>query len=449
MLRCLIMNEQNIQLAAAGGAGELARPESRIKITIRPATADDVKTIDALQKPMTKAVGFLHFGAIKGYIEKGDVLVAEGDSHHREPRSGTEGESVSGSEPIPSTSSSSVSSVHSVVKKIVGYIIGRDSYYRNQTCGYITQLNVHPDYRRHLVGAKLVEALFERAAYGCKLYSCWCAQDLPANRFWESIGFVPIAFRTGSERKERIHIFWQKRIRTGDTETEYWYPNKTSGGQIGEDRIVVPIPPGTHWSDAKPTIIPGVTGVNDVPMYQEPPELPAALEEEIKELSKRKTKQPAKQKDVSVGRPKNLVSRGGLRSPTPSQVAAKKAAAQRQKEEEERQEKLKAARKAKRKRQKRKYSDAFIAAAREFRDRFLESAHQPGNEGLIALPQGKYEVSRAIEGPAGLEGMLGGAGALTGDVRDHEEDDVDIIDAEFTVVENVEDDRAQEMRSAA
>jgi hypothetical protein len=46
----------------------------------------------------------------------------------------------------------------------------------------------------------LVQAMFERAAYGCKLFCCWCAQDLAANYFWESIGFVPLAFRTGSRR---------------------------------------------------------------------------------------------------------------------------------------------------------------------------------------------------------------------------------------------------------
>lgn len=425
----------------------LPLPVPRLEVNIRLAVPDDVEAIDALQKPMTKAVGFLHFGAIKGYIEKGDVLIAEAATDHRRDACAT----VTSSPPHPLTPSS-----------LAGYIIGRDSYYRNQTCGYITQLNVHPDYRRHLVGAKLVEALFERAAYGCKLYSCWCAQDLPANYFWESIGFVPIAFRTGSEQKERIHIFWQKRIRTGDTETEYWYPNKTSGGQIGEDRIAVPIPPGTHWSDAKPTILPGLNGV---PMYKEPTALPAGLEEEIKALSKREKKPPAKEKEKSAKRPKNLISRGGLRSPTAAEVAAKQAAAQRQKQDAEREEKLKEARKAKRKRQKRKYSDEFIAAAREFRDRFIESAHQPGNEGLIALPKGKYEVSRAIEGPAGLEGMLGtdalsGDEAstpmltgetpepLTGDVEHHEDDD--IIDAAFTVIEDRDnEDQADEMRDAA
>jgi hypothetical protein len=70
------------------------------------------------------------------------------------------------------------------------------------------QLNVLPLRQRHLIGATLVKATFERAAYGCKLFSCWCAQDIQANYFWEAMGFVPLAYRAGSEKKSRMHIFW-------------------------------------------------------------------------------------------------------------------------------------------------------------------------------------------------------------------------------------------------
>jgi ribosomal protein S18 acetylase RimI-like enzyme len=79
----------------------------------------------------------------------------------------------------------------------------------------IYQLCVAPGEQRKLVGAALMRAVFERSAYGCKLYCCWCAQDIEANRFWESLGFVPIAFRAGSRAKDRVHIFWQRRIRDG------------------------------------------------------------------------------------------------------------------------------------------------------------------------------------------------------------------------------------------
>jgi hypothetical protein len=104
---------------------------------------------------------------------------------------------------------------------------------------------VLPGAQRKLVGATLLKAVFDRAAYGCRLFCCWCAQDLDANYFWESLGFIPLAFRAGASGK-RKHIFWQRRIREGDTTTPYWFPAKTDGGMMREDRLVLPIPPGVH-----------------------------------------------------------------------------------------------------------------------------------------------------------------------------------------------------------
>ncbi len=97
----------------------------------------------------------------------------------------------------------------------VGYCIGNDQYFKRDDVGIIYQMNVVPDRRRSLVGATLLKAMFDRAAYGCRLFCCWCAQDIEANRFWEAIGFIPLAFRAGSAKKSRVHIFWQTRIRAG------------------------------------------------------------------------------------------------------------------------------------------------------------------------------------------------------------------------------------------
>src|SRR3954470_24739077 len=47
-----------------------------------------------------------------------------------------------------------------------------------------------------------------------------------------------------------------RRIRQGDTTTPWWFPSETKGGSMMEDRLVFPIPPGTHWSDAKPIVLP-------------------------------------------------------------------------------------------------------------------------------------------------------------------------------------------------
>ncbi len=159
---------------------------------------------------------------------------------------------------------------------IVGYLIAADRYFKRDEVGYITQMNVLPEYRRTLVAGQLLQAQFDRSAYGCKLYSCWCAQDLSANLFWESMGFVPIAFRNGADgkvkgkgknkkREPRVHIFWQKRIRPGDDGdvtkggTPWWYPSTTAGGQMRADRLVFPIMPdplnpgaGVRWQDVRP-----------------------------------------------------------------------------------------------------------------------------------------------------------------------------------------------------
>ena len=112
----------------------------------------------------------------------------------------------------------------------------------------------------------------------------------PANQFWESMGFVPLAFRGGSDKKKRVHIFWQKRIdgdRHEGTEarrhegeeradrdvfnpksaiqnpkspTPYWYPFQTNGGAIRADRLVFPIPPGVHWKDVRAVAVPTEAG---------------------------------------------------------------------------------------------------------------------------------------------------------------------------------------------
>src|SRR4051794_26351516 len=172
-------------------------------LSVRPATMEDLPFLDSLQKMHSKALGFFPRAQMEGYIRNQWVLIAE--------QNGTP----------------------------VGYVASRDRYLKRDELGVVYQLCVSPNVQRKLVGAALVQAVFERSAYGTKLYCCWCAQDIEANHFWESMGFVPLAFRTGSARKSRVHIFWQRRIRQGDTTTPYWFPSQTGGGSIREDRLVL------------------------------------------------------------------------------------------------------------------------------------------------------------------------------------------------------------------
>lgn len=255
------------RLAMARPAGRVGRIVPRADIAIRLATQDDLPAIDALQKKESRSVGFLSRMALRGKIDAGEILVAErdeGGGRRDEEKNGTSASSL-----IPSPSS----------LPLAGYLIAADRYFKRDEVGLITAMNIAPHYRRSLVAAALLETQFARSAYGCRLYSCWCAQDLThANAFCEAMGFTAIAYRIGGRKSSvvgrrsdnaltthdsrptthapRIHIFWQKRIREGDASTPWWYPGHTAGGAMRADRPVFPIPHGMHWSDELPDLLP-------------------------------------------------------------------------------------------------------------------------------------------------------------------------------------------------
>src|ERR1044071_3187015 len=136
-------------------------------VSVRVATMDDLTFIDELQKKQRDALGFMFLSAIQGKIEREEILIAS-DGVER-----------------------------------VGYCIGADRYFKHDDVGIIYQMNVVPGRQRGFIGATLLKAMVDNAAYGCKLFCCWCAQDLQgANRFWEATGFVPLAYRAGSEKRK-------------------------------------------------------------------------------------------------------------------------------------------------------------------------------------------------------------------------------------------------------
>jgi hypothetical protein len=318
-------------------------PIPKMPITVRVATLDDLPFIDKLQKIHSKMVGWMPGKQLEGKIEAGEVLIADvgcASAHHEEGRC---------AEAHPTS---------------VGYVISRDQYFKHDDVGIIYQLNVAPTKQRGLIGATLIKSVFERAAYGCKLFCCWCAQDIEANYFWESLGFIPLAFRAGSRDKGRVHIFWQRRIREGDVTTPYWFPSQTTGGAIREDRLVFPIPPGTHWSDAKPIILPGQRH-----------EGTKALRHEGKKANPKPSTLNPLSSTLTPSR-KLKLSRSMLWFPQPKKT------------EEKATEKTKRA-----PRQKVKNDPRLIAAARELRDRWLEHVNSDAD---ALLSQGKYAVGRQI-----------------------------------------------------
>jgi hypothetical protein len=321
----------------------MPQPLPQIPIEIRPAVMGDLAFIDSLQKMHTKMVGWMPSKQLEEKIARGQIIVARVSR----PCSGIAGET-----PVSQG-------------ECVGYCIGADQYFKRDDVGIIYQMNVVPGKQRSLVGAALLKAQFERSAYGCRLYCCWCAQDIDANRFWEAMGFVPLAFRAGSEKRDRVHIFWQKRIREGDTITPWWFPSKTNAGSIREDRIVLPIPPGMRWDDEMPRILPSE-------------ESPKQLNESGHGRDARATKRAKPAENLATLR------RNGLRFDIPEQdvpPAEMKLA------------KLLSA-KEKPPRAKRHSDPRLVAAARELRDRWLEQINT--NSLLIAAP-GKYAVGRAVQ----------------------------------------------------
>jgi hypothetical protein len=248
-------------LAAAAAAAAYVPIVARVPISIRTGTMDDLPFIDAQQKANGRALGFLPTTAIEGKVRAGQVLVAEATG---EDEGGTmKGEGGAGTAPAFSDSSFSLPPSSFLP---VGYLIAADRYLKRDEVGYVTQLCVVPGRRRSLVAAQLLQAQFDRSAYGCRLYGCWCAQDLEAaSAFWAAMGFAPIAFRTGSmaggrRSQPRVHIFWQKRIRAGDEATPWWYPSQTGGGALRADRLAFPIPPGVSWRDVGPIVLDDKSG---------------------------------------------------------------------------------------------------------------------------------------------------------------------------------------------
>jgi len=342
------------QIITLNPTNNLVVPVARIPINIREATLADLSFIDSLQKKHTKMVGWMPTMQLEGKIKAKQVLIAESrteDSGLRTERNAEERTDCINLSPQSSALSP------------VGYCIAQDQYFKRDDVGIIYQMNVEPGKQRGLVGAMLLKAQFERSAYGCKLYCCWCAQDIAANHFWESMGFVALAFRTGSRGKSRVHIFWQKRIRSGDETTPYWFPSQTTSGSIREDRIVLPIPPGTSWQDAKPLVLPGGSGA------------------EMKMLGDEKENKPRRPRTPKPESGKHRCTPpGGMRFGAPPKEGAVE-------------EKVKKEKPEKQPRAKVKNDPKLVAAARELRDRWLEKANEDPS---AFLANGKYDVSRMI-----------------------------------------------------
>lgn len=312
-------------------SSSLPLPAPRVAMRVRVGTLDDLPFMDALQKAHSKQLGFFPRAQMEGYLNAGHVLVAE--------------EAASGER--------------------LGYVASRDRYLKRDELGVIYQLCVAEAGRRKLVAATLLRDVFARSLYGCRLYCCWCAQDLAANRFWEALGFQPIAFRTGSRTKgakgkPRVHIFWQKRVR--DDVTPWWYPSETGGGAIRENRLVLPIPIGVRWDEVMPVVLPG-EGEAGGRLSSDASSSSASLPAPRKKGSEEK-------RDPAAASPSKTLalSRPAFEKPVEAPKPVEK--------------------KPREKRPAAKHDPALVRKARELRDRWFEHV----NDGAIVAPAGKYAL---------------------------------------------------------
>jgi hypothetical protein len=400
--------------------GEVARALAAPPVRVRPATLADLPFIDALQRVHTHMVGWFPKRQMTEYIEGGHVLMAEEDDKVTR----WQGDTVSGASPpgalLLSPPHPVTPSPHHASSR--GYIIFKDEYLKRDDVGIIYQLNVSPGSQRGLIGAMLVQHAFERSARGCRLFCCWCAQDIRAGYFWEALGFVPLAFRSGSRDKQRIHIFWQRRVRGDDAgpgATPYWFPYRTDAGAVREDRIVLPIPPGLTWRDPLPVVVPKRAAAerDDATLDAEssaalskalseatekverervPRRLPAAAGSGSRPVDGERDRNGASAARVVVMRSRGALgdagalreaealpgAADGLIDPVPAEVACP----------------APRPRRATRSSAKARHEPGHIRIAREVRDLFLEGLNAGAGEGgPAALPPaawGKWDVSR-------------------------------------------------------
>ncbi|MEM8782527.1 MAG: hypothetical protein AAGE65_06665 [Planctomycetota bacterium] len=434
-----------------------ALPASEVAFDVRRGTLDDLPWVDAMQKADRLGLGFRFMEELKGHVREGNLWVAERRGSGRCPVAGGQEGTLAGNDADASASAGPwpLGTGHCDAER-VAYCIARDRYMKRDEVGLIVQMCVAPAYRRSLVAANLLARVFDAWPRGVRLCGCWCAQDLPANRFWEACGFRALAFRTGARESRfkndrgetvkghRVHVYWQKKVRGERDPVDYWYPGETGGGSLNESRLVFPIPPGTSWRDAKPAVLPGVGEMFEALRKQrEEVERKALLllasPGEKKTARKRKTKaervaeaeaKAAAEAEKSVERKRReaesdaaraTAARGGLRfAPLPpdratiAKQAAEREALERAEAERAREAdaaakqaakaEAKRAAKAAVKKLNAQNDPALKAMARELRDRWMEAVRR--DAGVLSLASetasrgAAYDVARQIEAPS-------------------------------------------------
>jgi N-acetylglutamate synthase-like GNAT family acetyltransferase len=141
------------------------------KVKIRHAVAEDIDAIKELADAHRHELGFLRRPALLEAIQRQELLVAQNS------------------------------------KDILGFV-----EYRHRRDQQTTLYNVvvHPDHLRQGIGRDLVFALEKEAQQKEKFWILLkCPEDLPANNFYQHIGYKKVSIEQGKSRQLNI---WRKTL---------------------------------------------------------------------------------------------------------------------------------------------------------------------------------------------------------------------------------------------
>jgi N-acetylglutamate synthase-like GNAT family acetyltransferase len=142
--------------------------------SIRKAEPSDFGFVRSLIDKNRKSLGFLPTEAIVNYTKWGCITVGEQNDLE------------------------------------AGCLIGKHVRKSNPGISGLYHAVVEMDARRHSIGRRLLADFVKEARIaGSNMIQLWCASDLEANIFWSTAGFQPIAMRTGSRVKSRLHVLWR------------------------------------------------------------------------------------------------------------------------------------------------------------------------------------------------------------------------------------------------
>ena len=81
---------------------------------------------------------------------------------------------------------------------------------RNPFTLHVHQICTQYDARRLYHATALINRLIDRANINnFREITAWVANDIPANDFWEAIGFKHVATRLGGAKRNRVHNLWR------------------------------------------------------------------------------------------------------------------------------------------------------------------------------------------------------------------------------------------------